>query len=76
MSITDSHFPAPPVGKRSLTRLALAAARSVSEAKDVPFNPLFLYGGVGLGKAHCACMLVLMSFKVEVHCEGSCLYVR
>ena len=38
------------VGKPN--ELAFAAAQRVGNAASVPFNPLFLYGGVGLGKTH------------------------
>ncbi|NVJ71327.1 MAG: chromosomal replication initiator protein DnaA [Alphaproteobacteria bacterium] len=38
------------VGKSN--ELAYAAAKRIAETDDVTFNPLFLHGGVGLGKTH------------------------
>ncbi len=38
------------VGKPN--ELAFAAAKRVADSSAVGFNPLFLYGGVGLGKTH------------------------
>ncbi|MEA1958444.1 MAG: chromosomal replication initiator protein DnaA [Chloroflexota bacterium] len=54
----------------SCNRLAEAAARAVSEKPGYIYNPLFIYGGVGLGKTH-----LLHAIGHAVHKKLNVLYV-
>ncbi|MDP1724583.1 MAG: chromosomal replication initiator protein DnaA [Alphaproteobacteria bacterium] len=59
------------VGKPN--ELAFAAAQRVAESDKVIFNPLFLYGGVGLGKTHL--MHAIAARIKEVNPERKVLYI-
>ncbi len=54
------------VGKPN--ELAHAAARRVAERGSMGFNPLFLYGGVGLGKTH---LMHAIAWEIRVNDPGA-----
>ena len=53
------------VGKPN--ELAYAAARRVADAETATYNPLFLYGGVGLGKTH---LMHAIAWHIREHQPG------
>lgn len=59
------------VGKSN--ELAHAAARRLAENEEVGFNPLFLYGGVGLGKTH---LMHAIAWEINrLHPDRTILYL-
>ena len=55
------------VGKPN--ELAHAAARRVADTSDVTFNPVFLHGGVGLGKTHLMHAIAHRIRQTRPHCK-------
>ncbi len=82
-SVPDgADLPAAPLDKRFTfdsfvvgkpNELAHAASRRVAKGGPVTFNPLFLYGGVGLGKTH---LMHAIAWEIQAHTpEARVLYL-
>ena len=82
-SVSDGgELPAAPLDKRFTfdsfvvgkpNELAHAASRRVAKGGPVTFNPLFLYGGVGLGKTH---LMHAIAWEIQAHTpEARVLYL-